>query len=238
MLKIEKTEDYTLFKKINGNRALNKSHISRLIQSISQNAESIKYTPIVVNEDYEIIDGQHRLEAIKKLNLPVYYIMHEGLGLMNVQGLNSMSKSWTPMDFARSYAEIGNKHYKTYIEFKQKYKLNHDILLAYLGLDDATTGVMFKSGKLKVRDPRSSHDLCLALIDLGAFYDGFKRRSFAIAFKRMWSNKYYDHKYFISKLKVHGYKIEDYALPEDYLRSLEKIYNSHLRDEKERVRFF
>ena len=38
------------------------------------------FTVIIVNENYEIIDGQHRFEVIKELNLPLRYIICEGYG--------------------------------------------------------------------------------------------------------------------------------------------------------------
>jgi len=235
-MQIKHTEDYSLFTRIKGNRGLNKSHIGRLVQAISQNAKSIKYTPIVVNERNQVIDGQHRLEASKFLNLPVYYIQEPGLGLSDVQGLNSMSKAWTPMDFARSYAEIGKIDYKIYIEFKKKYKLNHDILRTYLGLENPVTATMFKQGSMKVEDETRSHDLCSKLLEVGEFYPRYNIRSFAVAFKRAWDNKDYDHKHFMGRLAQSKVGIQDCALPEDYLRNMEKIYNYHSR--MERIRFF
>lgn len=231
---IAQTEDYNLFKRISGNRGVNKAHVGRLVQAISENAEMTKYTPIVVNENYEVIDGQHRLEALTQLGLPVHYIKGEGLDLSNVQGLNSMNKPWTPMDFARSYAELGNKHYQLYIEFKTGYHLNHDILLAYLGVEDPITPQMFKTGRLKVKQVSKSHDLCRKLVEIGQIYPGYNRRSFALAFKRMWQNPDFEQDKLVAKLK--GSELQDYALPEDYLRAMEKMYNSHARNGVDRVR--
>ena len=75
---VHKTTDYFLFKPIDGNRNKNLLHINRLKKSISEN---YLFTVIIVNENYEIIDGQHRFECIKELELPLYYITCKGYGL-------------------------------------------------------------------------------------------------------------------------------------------------------------
>lgn len=69
---VHTTTDYFLFKTIEGNRNKNLMHINRLKKSM---ADNYLFTVIVVNENYEIIDGQHRFDVIKELKLPLHYIM-------------------------------------------------------------------------------------------------------------------------------------------------------------------
>ena len=83
---VYKTEDYFLFKPIDGNRNKNLLHINRLKKSMESN---YLFTVIIVNENYEIIDGQHRFEVIKELKLPLYYIVCNGYGLNEVHILNA-----------------------------------------------------------------------------------------------------------------------------------------------------
>ena len=56
--KIYSTEAYELFKKMVGNR--NVAKLSKLKEAIRKDGQ---ITPIVVNKDFEIVDGQHRLEV-------------------------------------------------------------------------------------------------------------------------------------------------------------------------------
>ena len=51
------TKDYTKFKTLDGNRALSRSQIKKLTRSFE--SEQIPL-PIIINEKYEVIDGQHR----------------------------------------------------------------------------------------------------------------------------------------------------------------------------------
>ena len=57
------TTDYAKFKTLQGNRDVNKLHVSRLKESFKT---AYLLSPIVVNQYYEIIDGQHRYEAAKE----------------------------------------------------------------------------------------------------------------------------------------------------------------------------
>lgn len=229
-MQIQVTQDYPLFKRIKGNRAVSKPHISRLLQAIKTTPDSVSYNPIVVNDKFEIIDGQHRFEAIKQLSLPVYYIQVDDLTLQTVQQLNSVSKAWSPMDYAKSYAELGNKNYQIYIDFKERYKFNHDILMKYLALDNPITSTAFNSGLFKVFNTKLSSELCRELTEVGQYYDRFNIRSFALGFLQVARNSDYDQTRMLNQLSKHGDKINEQALPNDWARELERIYNYKQRD--------
>lgn len=235
MSKIKSTNDYNRFKIFDGNRKLNHAHIKAMEATLSEKPHLIPLNPILVNDKFEIIDGQHRFEAIKKLGLEIHYIVGDNLGLEDIQALNAASKNWTPTDFAKSYRDLGDKNYDIYLEFKRIYKFNHDILLNYLSLDKPMTTTVFKRGLFRVTNKDKSVDLADKLSSLENFYSGYKRRSFALAFQRMWENPEYDHKQMLEKMEKYGHKLQDYALPNDYLRALEEIYNFRSRFS---VRFF
>lgn len=235
MSKIKSTNDYNRFKIFDGNRKLNHAHIKAMEATLSEKPHLIPLNPILVNDKFEIIDGQHRFEAIKKLGLEIHYIVGDNLGLEDIQALNAASKNWTPTDFAKSYRDLGDKNYDIYLEFKRVYKFNHDILLNYLSLDKPMTTTVFKRGLFRVTNKDKSVDLADKLSSLENFYSGYKRRSFALAFQRMWENPEYDHKQMLEKMEKYGHKLQDYALPNDYLRALEEIYNFRSRFS---IRFF
>lgn len=235
MSKIKSTNDYNRFKIFDGNRKLNHAHIKAMEATLSEKPHLIPLNPILVNDKFEIIDGQHRFEAIKKLGLEIHYIVGDNLGLEDIQALNAASKNWTPTDFAKSYRDLGDKNYDIYLEFKRVYKFNHDILLNYLSLDKPMTTTVFKRGLFRVTNKDKSVDLADKLSSLENFYSGYKRRSFALAFQRMWENPEYDHKQMLEKMEKYGHKLQDYALPNDYIRALEEIYNFRSRFS---VRFF
>lgn len=89
---VKMTKDYMRFKRIKGNRKLYPGHVEYLRQVLLDKPDMLSYNPILVNERFEIIDGQHRLIAAEKAEVPVYYIMHKNLKLRDIQALNSGTK--------------------------------------------------------------------------------------------------------------------------------------------------
>lgn len=238
MVNIDIIEDYNLLKRISGNRQLNPLHIAKLEESIKKDPSKIQYTPILINDKNEIIDGQHRFEAIKRLGLPVYAIKAKGMNLNNVQTLNSLSRNWTPIDYARCYAETGNQNYMYYLEFKQKYGFTHSIISMYLTLIPHRPNCnMFNEGKFTVKDTNESSRLLDQLLDIKKYYKDATDSLFAEAFMKVQMNDNYDHERMVYKVSISLGKIEKYARTEDTIRMLEKIYNHRLPD-NQKVRFF
>ena len=79
--KIHVTSDYDQFTYLVGNRDIVNKHVKSLSTEIDNRDLEI---PIIVNEKMEVCDGQHRLEAYKALDLPVHYIIKEGLTLGDI----------------------------------------------------------------------------------------------------------------------------------------------------------
>tara|TARA_R110001592_G_scaffold97293_1_gene278674 strand:+ start:750 stop:1460 length:711 start_codon:yes stop_codon:yes gene_type:complete len=102
---IKSTKNYSLFSKIIGNRHLDAHNVKRLKQSI----ESIGLqTPMMVNYKHGIIDGQHRLQAAKELDIAIDYYIVSNFKEENIHELQ-VSKKWTAFDFALRNAAKGSK---------------------------------------------------------------------------------------------------------------------------------
>src|SRR5436309_3192914 len=92
-IQVYETSNYEEFKFIIGNRTLSQLHVKELTKSIKQK-NFLPQTPIIINSDCEIIDGQHRLLAAKTLQLPIYYIIHENSTLEDAIMLNTSLQNW------------------------------------------------------------------------------------------------------------------------------------------------
>ena len=104
-----KTKEYGMFKSITGNRDISERNVKGIMKNIRDHG--LKPTIVIVNENMEVIDGQHRIEALKRLNLPVYYQIHKGLTLEDCIAMNTSATVWNCKDYIDSYAEIGNSNY-------------------------------------------------------------------------------------------------------------------------------
>lgn len=129
-MKIYETKDYDAFKQMLGNRDAKSE--TKIVNSIKKVGYVLN--PIIVNEKLEIIDGQNRLGALKSLNLPVYYVVQEGLDVTACRNLNIGQTNWTTEDYIYSYADEGNQSYRRLaslmMEFQKQFGLQGIVAIA------------------------------------------------------------------------------------------------------------
>lgn len=125
----EKTKDYETFKIYPGNRPIDKTNVEQLVSSISEN-NLLEQRPILINENMEILDGQHRLEAAKILQVPIFYEIKIGGNHKDIVFLNSTQKNWKKIDHLRLYSEgIFNENYILLQKFMNEHNLKLEIAL-------------------------------------------------------------------------------------------------------------
>lgn len=231
---IHTTTDYYLFKSIDGNRNLNLLHINRLKKSISQN---YLFTVITVNENYEIIDGQHRFEVIKELGLPLNYVLCQGYGLNEVHILNQTSKTWNADDYLTGYCNLGNVHYLKYRDFKEKYQLGHYECMTLLSGSYTKSPIdIFYNGSFKIKNYENACDIVEKILMIVPYYNGAKRRSFIFSMLQLFKNPNFEFTEFIQKLKLQPTALVDCANTNQYILLIEEIYN-YRRREKVNLRY-
>lgn len=222
-LEVQKTKDYSIFKQLEGNRCINQLHLNRLKKSMK---EKYLVCPIIVNKHNEIIDGQHRYEAVKELKLPLFYIVVPNYGLEEVQRFNSNQKNFSFEDFLQGYCDLNNEDYIITREFKDRYKLNWDVTLTLLrGNYGGDVAADFRNGEFKVRDLKKADAIAQKLEDYSQFYQGYKRRSFGLAFIKISQSPDYNHKQMMDKLRYLSTRLVDCVNVNDYITLLEGIYN-------------
>ncbi len=98
-----KTTDYEKFKLLDFNRKkLDRNHINKIKESITKNGYI--GSPILVNEDFEIYDGQHRFMALKEMGLEIPYKIID-VEYNSIIDLNITQKKWTLEDYVNYYSE-------------------------------------------------------------------------------------------------------------------------------------
>ncbi len=116
---VKKTNDYTKFHTLKGNRIVARTRVEKIIASIKE--VGYVMNPIIVNERMEVIDGQGRLEALTELQLPVYYLIVPKAGIRECVAMNINQMQWTTIDYIRSYAERGNENYKALLSAIERF---------------------------------------------------------------------------------------------------------------------
>lgn len=243
-LKTYVTKDYDQFIMLEDNRMINWNHVLRLSEAIKAYPEGMKFEPILINDHWEIIDGQHRLKALKELGYPVYYQIGHGLDINDTIRMNVYRRNWTPLDYAYTYAARGKKDYQRYLNLHDKHlDLQHRTLMAYMqGGEGNRAGHLFNEGNFLApdTDPEIARRLQMyyEIKDFAPQKSGFSsNRAFQRAVLTIIQHKSYDHERMVGKLEYAATKYLNapFATLEDAARALEALYNENARD---RVRFF
>jgi hypothetical protein len=231
---VHTTTDYFLFKPIGGNRNKNLFHINRLKNSMAQN---YLFTAIIVNENHQIIDGQHRFEVIKELGLPLHYIICNGYSLNEVHILNQNAKNWSTDDYLQGYCDLGYKDYLLYKNFKDQYGFGHKNCLALI-----TGGKVpyekFKSGEMVITNYFEATKIADNIMLVQPFYSktGIRSRSFVNSMISLSKNPNFEFTEFLQKLKLQPLALVDCASTTQCKSLIEEIYN-YRRREKVNLRF-
>jgi len=233
-------DKYNHFKFIQHNRTLNKSHIMKLQKSMEKRAYEI---PILVNDNYGIIDGQHSFSSRMNLNLPVFYMMIPGLTDSDAVELNILMEKWNEWNYARHFAGKGNEHYKRYLLFRSEFKYSHKGCLNLLSNHSADSGLigrMFKEGIFTVEDYNQAREQARMIRRCREIYVGWKSSRFVNVMLLLFKNTDYDHERFLVKLNQKPYElIRDLRLAgntKSYLRAIEDIYNFNVKKGQKYVR--
>ena len=223
--KILKTYDYKIFKRIKGNRIVNNSHVKNLAKSMKE-----KYIPqpITVNENMEIIDGQHRFAATEKLNLPIYYQVINGSTIGDVQRLNTNTKDWKSTDYLNMFCERKFKDYLIFKDFMKEYKFSLETtmsLLLHTHNIDRPQSADFKNGNFKIKSLILAEKNANKILQIKPYYKGWNRRAFARAMLILFKIEEYNHAVFIKKLKYCSHMLQHKLNTPIYLSTIEEIYN-------------
>ncbi len=240
--KVYKTSDLSIFKNIDGNRVPNLQHIKRLSQSISLNG--MKCNPILVNQNYEVIDGQHRLSAAKEVNSFIYFIIVNGYTLNEVHTLNLNQKNWSKKDFMEGYANMGIESYKKLSNFVEKnddFTFNDCIMMCSnvtstsaseasnvrknLSLSGITSTEIFEEGTWKGKDFNLAQDYANKVRMIKPYYNGYNRSTFVGTMVGLIQKEIFDLNEFMHKLRLQPTALVDCANREQYRTLIEDIYN-------------
>ena len=239
------TSDYSRFKTLIGNRDTNELHIKRLIEAFK-----VRYlfSPILVNEKFEIIDGQHRFTAAKELGLPIWYIIVKGYGLTEVQLLNTNHENWNKMIYMQSYCDLGLEPYLELRQFMSDYP-DFGIGVSEQICTNLSRGMngsgkkglggyskSFQEGKLIVPDIDVSYENAEKVMQYKPYYKGYNRYNFVSAMLSFFKNPNFDNKKMVEKIIKYPKMLVNCNTTTQYKLLLEEIYN-HRSREKVNLRY-
>jgi len=245
---VNETNDYSMFKTLEGNRHVNKLHVKRLKESFQK---SYLLSPIIVNEKFEIIDGQHRFEAAKQIGVPVNFLVAPNYGLKEVQMLNENMKNWKKEDYLNAYCDLKYPEYLRFRNFMRRFS-DFGIAVCETLLTNKSTGGNYNSKSKELKSPSNptgnyairffqegelvipDYDLAVEnaekIMMIKPYYEGFNRNTFVRAMIGIFKIDYFNHAKLLERLNANPTALQHCANVTQYKLLVEDIYNFRSRD--------
>lgn len=229
-LTIESTSNYDTFRFHKMQRALDPNHVARIQKSMKKRG-FIPTSHIIVTPDMEIIDGQHRFQAAKNLEIDIYYAVQGDLDVDDVREMAATTVGWKIDDFVTSFIRQGREDYARLRALRVKSGLSWESVLHLLG-DLKSTKRALISGKYyftEIGEQRFANFFEKFQLFKDAFPQGWYHRHFVIACAHVFSHPRYDHEQMVKRI---GYQTKRLVKCHDaatYVRLLEEIYNFNSR---------
>lgn len=105
------SNDYDKFKILNYNRDIDQTRVDKIKKVIASDGFLV---PILVNQDWYVVDGQHRLNAVRQLGKKLSYVQYDiptdKLPII-IAKLNSTAKTWKMINYLDMWYILGKEHY-------------------------------------------------------------------------------------------------------------------------------
>lgn len=225
---IYSTKNYAKFHRLQNNRIVTNDRKNKLKSSLLR-GEIL--CPIIVNEKFEIIDGQGRYEARKELGLPIVYVVDPKAGYEDCMRMNSTNNPWKIADYVDSYAAAGNENYKRVIIAHKKTGLSFSSILhrrwgAHYGQVVMEGGLTFTEEDLEkvVKSAAMVDEVSNALLLQK------KRRTqvYIRALFRIFDVDGYDHNRMLTNCAKLRNSFAIMATSSDMLTEFSRVYNYHV----------
>lgn len=109
------TRDYDLFNLLSCNRKISTTNVNNIKRSILRDGYC-KCNEVIVDDMWNVVDGQHTFTACKELGMDIRFKMIKGVDVNTIITLNTHQKNWVGIDFVKSYAARGYEDYKLLLD--------------------------------------------------------------------------------------------------------------------------
>jgi hypothetical protein len=224
--KVYETTNYDAFAKRKDNRPLDEKNVLTIMEGIAKIGQ---VQPISINERGQVDDGQHRLEACKRLGYPVKYFVNDvNLETEDLAELQSAQAKWSTASYAHAFAD--NEDYTVYKEFSATYpEFSHSLILLMLSNNKSERSMhmyeSYKKGKIVIKSYRKAVQLAETVKMFAPYFPGYKKKSFVLAILHLIDNRDFDMDRMMRKLPRRCKSILDFSKSKDFIQVLQDVYN-------------
>ena len=238
-VKTGETKRYSLFISPSHQRDISNNSIKAIMESMKEHgiisAISVRKSSTYKGK-YETFDGQHTVEACKRLSLPVIYNEFEDVSNRAMISLNGKSKKWKLKDYLKFGVTDG---IKDYIFLDRAYKKERLPLTALIMMYGRAYGnISFKDLKWKALTIDRGNIILKYIKEIETTFNikHVRFARFVWGFGKVIDSGKYDHDRMIYQLGKCSSMLTKQANPEGYTANIEMVYNFGLT-KKNQVQF-
>ena len=220
-----KTLDYNKFKFLTQNRDIHQSKVDNIAESIKE-IGFLESRAILIDRNWYVIDGQHRLNACIKLGIPAVYEVCDIDTNRAMILLNKTQQIWRLDDYIKSYAKQGIECYQYLVNFEQKYKLGISNSIICCMSSNGRNASKIRNGEV-FKINKNSVDVANFLLNCKPFFHFYLNKNFVQAVENCFTNL--DEKN-INKLFSRISSIQQQPSVSDYLIVFENILNKNKKN--------
>ena len=238
-VKTGETKNYSMFISPVHQRDKDDNGVKAIMQSIKEHGviSAISVRPsIEVPGKLETYDGQHTVDACKRLNVPVIYNEFKEVTNKAMISLNGKSRKWKMTDYLKYGVTDGMEDYAFLNRIYTYERIPLTALIMMYG--GCYANKSFKELKWKALTPERGDMMLNYIKDFEQTYniEHSRHARFIWGFGRVVDTGLYDHKRMMNQLSKCSQLLTKQANPEDYARNIEMVYNYGLAD-KNKVQF-
>lgn len=224
-----RTTDYTIFKSRDDNRNIDEAQVQKIMGKIKK-LNLCHAKPMLVNEHMEVIDGQHQLEACKRMKIEVYYVVVDFKGKSDeaMIDINTINKHWILDDYIKHYASKSGSQFDSYRFLKKFHEQNPQFSSSVCATIITNTGNgyqkqlrngTFKPGK---SDPYEVVSMLKQYKEIMPFA---YKINFIRAFLSIIRSNEYNHELHYPKMEKHSRSCREQATTVNYIDMFEEYIN-------------
>lgn len=147
-------EEFYKFKLLKRNRTTSQAQVNKLIVKLQEPKGQL--VPIIINEKWEVINGQHRLQAAEEGNIDHIIVMISfGATIEDVIVMNTTEKKWNFWDYLKCHSEPSapsSEEYQKIKTFLKNYTISPKAALWLLSGNNHDYGTEdFEAGIFEVK---------------------------------------------------------------------------------------
>lgn len=229
---IQRTTDYSLFRSISSNREVDMKHVRHLASAIRSN-NLLHLNPIIVNQDLQIIDGQHRLEAAEQLGLAIFYVIDDNIAKADIALLNSNQKNWSVMDYVNYWTVEKAQGFDVLSRFIFTYPfIPPSSCLQLLSADGSRDTKALRQGGVNV----ANYGMAVKVAECAKWFQNFNvafafSRDFILSLRCLFANPYFDEDKLRRQVEKQPRSLVKCINLRQYTEMLLEIYNYQVHEQ-------